>query len=72
MSWLLFRDESGHDHNELQYRGRGQRDGRTYDSHGLTYVPNPYGGTLAPARSATFCGFSSPINRFIGASEAWR
>jgi hypothetical protein len=29
--------------NELQYRGKGQRDGRTFDSYGITYVPNPYG-----------------------------
>jgi hypothetical protein len=29
--------------NELQYRGKGQRDGRTYDSYGIVYVPNPYG-----------------------------
>jgi len=29
--------------HELQYRGRAQRHGRTYDSYGITYVPNPYG-----------------------------
>jgi hypothetical protein len=29
--------------HELQYRGRAQRDGRTYESYGITYVPNPYG-----------------------------
>jgi hypothetical protein len=36
-------DEFGPWLNELQYRGKGQRDGRTYDSYGITYVPNPYG-----------------------------
>jgi hypothetical protein len=29
--------------NELQYRGHVQREGRTFDSYGITYVPNPYG-----------------------------
>jgi Protein of unknown function (DUF3800) len=29
--------------NELQYRGWADRHGRTYESYGITYVPNPYG-----------------------------
>jgi uncharacterized protein DUF3800 len=29
--------------NELQYRGRVFKDGRTFDSYGIVYVPNPYG-----------------------------
>ncbi len=29
--------------HELQYKGMAQRDGRTYDSYGITYVRNPYG-----------------------------
>jgi hypothetical protein len=40
---LEIADEFGPWLNELQYRGKGQRDGRTYDSYGITYVPNPYG-----------------------------
>jgi len=36
-------DEFGPWLHELQYKGRTQRDGRTYDSYGITYVPNPYG-----------------------------
>lgn len=36
-------DEFGPWLHELQYKGRTQRDGRAYDSYGITYVPNPYG-----------------------------
>jgi Protein of unknown function (DUF3800) len=36
-------DEFGPWLHELQYRGRAHRDGRIYDSYGITYVPNPYG-----------------------------
>lgn len=43
-------DEFGPWLHELQYRGRIQRDGRTYDSYGITYVPNPYGDERAVKR----------------------
>lgn len=36
-------DEFGPWLNQLQYRGQGTRDGRTFDTYGITYVPNPYG-----------------------------
>lgn len=29
--------------NQLQYRGQGNREGRVFDTYGITYVPNPYG-----------------------------
>ncbi|WP_312260940.1 DUF3800 domain-containing protein [Candidatus Igneacidithiobacillus taiwanensis] len=29
--------------SQLQYRGQGYRDGRTFDSYGVVFVPNPYG-----------------------------
>ena len=28
---------------QLQYRGQGYRDGKVFDSYGVTFVPNPYG-----------------------------
>jgi len=36
-------DEFGPWLNELQYRGKARRGGRTYDLYGIAYVPNPYG-----------------------------
>ena len=43
-------DEFGPWLDELQYRGRVRRDGRTYDSYGIIYVPNPYGDGRALKR----------------------
>lgn len=36
-------DMFGADLADLQYRGRGVRDGRAFDSYGIVYVPDPYG-----------------------------
>ncbi len=44
---LPAREEISHEFgpwlNQLQYRGQGYRDGRVFDSYGITYVSNPYG-----------------------------
>lgn len=36
-------DEFGPWLNQLQYRGQSYRDGRLYETFGITFVPNPYG-----------------------------
>jgi hypothetical protein len=30
-------------HEALQYKDRVEREGRTFDSYGILFVPNPYG-----------------------------
>ena len=53
MSWLLFMDESGHDHKTMPYEGwirrleyrdeRSASHGRAKKVFGIVFVQNPYG-----------------------------
>ena len=41
-------DMFGRELANLQFRGRGHRDGRVFDTYGIVYVPDPYEARATP------------------------